>query len=542
MFGLNPATTNFSATDKDQQSYMTTLKDQALIPSISFGYTAGNQYRLKQVLGSLTLGGYDASRFTPNNLSIPFATDSARQLMVGIQSISSINQNGTGASLLSNGIMSNVDTTVPQIWLPIEACQAFEKAFGLTYDETSELYLVDSDLHDQLQEQNASISFILGTTATGGETVNFTLPYASFDLLVKSPTAGIADSTRYFPLRRAVNESQYTLGRTFMQEAYLIVDWERQNFSLSECVFSETTTPNLLAIASTTKSSSSGGSSTGKTVGIAVGVVILVLIIAAAIGTYIYLKKRRDRRERDSKRSSTPPDETIRAGFAKGELGTGIGNERYEMMGSDPLLPQPEDRGGSPSQWVDEKARHPGDRSNMAEVEGGSGVFVSELPGPQQGGRGAAATGGYHEMHDPTVAPVELPADIPRPELQGSNPTSAASSPRVEAVKRRSFRERWSRGRPQPSRTSTMDSLPSPASGSGGTPPPPPPLSPSSQSQAQSQSSRGRRAVQRDTAGSGEVFSPVSENTGQGSSRGSGPFSPVSPTSPEAGRSRFGHF
>ena len=224
MFGVNPASTNFTPQDEGRPSYLSTLKTQGLIPSLSFGYTAGAQYRLKQVLGSLTLGGVDSSRFTPSNVSIPFAPSPSRELMVGIQAIKSVDQSGKSTNLLPTGIMSLVDSTVPQIWLPVEACQAFEKAFGLTFDETSQLYLVNSSLHDQLRSQNASFVFTLGAAATGGQTADITLPYNSFDLLATPPTAGVANSSRYFPLRQAANDSQYTLGRTFLQEAYATFD------------------------------------------------------------------------------------------------------------------------------------------------------------------------------------------------------------------------------------------------------------------------------------------------------------------------------
>ncbi len=219
-FGVNSAVINFTNA-QSQPSYITTLKNQNLIPSVSFGYTAGNQYRLKQVLGSLTLGGYDAGRFTPNGLSFPFADDNSRSLMVGVQSISSTDQTGTNSELLAsgNGFMAYVDSSLAQIWLPLEACQAFEKAFGISFDETSELYLVNNSLHNQLQAQNLSVTFELGAGTSGGETINITLPYDSFDLLVQPPTPGVANNTRYFPLRRAANESQYTIGRTFLQEA-----------------------------------------------------------------------------------------------------------------------------------------------------------------------------------------------------------------------------------------------------------------------------------------------------------------------------------
>ena len=219
MFGLNPSSTNFTPTDQNRASYLSSLKSGNLIPSLSFGYTAGNQYRLKQVYGSLTLGGYDSSLFSPNNLTMPLAPGTTRQLMAGLQTIKSKNQNGTGASLMTNGIMISIDSTVPQIWLPQVVCTQFENAFGLTQDPKTGLYLVSDSLHSQLTEQNASITFTLGAAASGGQTVDITLPYASFDLVVKPPAFGVGQSQKFFPLRQAVNETQYTLGRTFLQEA-----------------------------------------------------------------------------------------------------------------------------------------------------------------------------------------------------------------------------------------------------------------------------------------------------------------------------------
>jgi hypothetical protein len=47
-FGLNPKPTNFSAFSDPSPSYMTYLFEQAKIPSVSWGYTAGAQYRKLQ--------------------------------------------------------------------------------------------------------------------------------------------------------------------------------------------------------------------------------------------------------------------------------------------------------------------------------------------------------------------------------------------------------------------------------------------------------------------------------------------------------------
>ena len=494
-FGLNPASTNFTPQEKGKESYMTSLKNQNLIPSLSFGYTAGNQYRLKQVLGSLTLGGVDTGQFTPNNLSIPFAPQEGRSLLVGIQSISSVDQNGTTSNLLPNGgISAFVDSTEAQIWLPVEACQAFETAFGLTYNETNGFYLVNSALHSQLTTQNASVTFTLGSSTSGGETINITLPYASFDLLLKPPAANLTSNTKYFPLRRAANDTQYTLGRTFLQEAYLSVDWERRNFSISECLFSENPQQNLVPILSLSGTTSSGGSSTGRTVGIAVGVVVGVLIIAVAIGVFLWRKRQaklESEKEKAEKAKMLENDveDQQRLGF-KQELGAGNEHQRFEMQGSTPEEMKAKAEAAQ-AQWIGEKGRFPGQGSGMAEVAGGdvlrSEVAAGDVSRPELA---SSSTGLFHhEMYDPSTPPVELPGD-PVGEMEGSTPTLSnqpsfssrrrssnrnhpgsplsQSSGRLSLANRVSRGKRWSR-----------DSIPS-LHTTAPTPPPKPTAGPSS--------------------------------------------------------------
>lgn len=238
VFGLHPGTSNFTGWDDPIPSYLQNLRNQSLIPSISWSYTAGNQYRksyhkrryrlwdklikstgLNSVLGSLVLGGYDASKFAPNNISFPFNEEDVRDLTVHIDGIS-LNDSSRSSSLLPTSIPAYIDSTVPHIWLPVEACALFEDALGLTYDNVTELYLINDTQHTNLLSQNPSITFTLGNL-TAGVDVNITLPYAAFDLSVSYPI--VASSTRYFPLKRAANATQYTLGRTFLQEAYAFI-------------------------------------------------------------------------------------------------------------------------------------------------------------------------------------------------------------------------------------------------------------------------------------------------------------------------------
>ena len=174
----------------------------------------------KGVFASLTFGGYDSSRLVPNNVTFDLAQDITRDLVVGLQSITSTAADGSQHSLLPNAILTFIDSTLPFIYLPLESCQAFEAAFGLTYNDKLRLYTVDDVLHQSLTASNPNITFQLGNSRNGGPTVDIVLPYASFDLLASPPRVA-GNATKYFPLKRAANDTQYTLGRTFLQEAYV---------------------------------------------------------------------------------------------------------------------------------------------------------------------------------------------------------------------------------------------------------------------------------------------------------------------------------
>ena len=310
--------------------------------------------------------------------------------------------------------------------------------------------------------------------------------------------------------------------------------------------------PNLVPIRSIDDKSataSSGGSSTGKTAGIAVGVVVGVLVIASAIGAYFFFRHRRNKRNADGKaggNSTSTKEKLIRQGYDKGELGTDNEVRRYEMGAANSNIPKSEEP--PLSEWVNEKANHPGAHSDIPEIEGG-GVSTPELTGS----RGGGSPRPLHELHDPSTPLVELPGDNPQhPELQGSNPASATSSPGLFArrsrpsnpaspvshsssTRRRSLRERLS-GRPVASRSSTLDSFPSLTTASadaGPSAPPPkeevPPVGSGHSGEPFSPVSR-QGTFSPDPISRQGTFAPPDNATSQSF------FSPVSPNSPETSR------
>ncbi|OKP09716.1 hypothetical protein PENSUB_4987 [Penicillium subrubescens] len=244
------------------------------------------------------------------------AEDITRDLVIYLQSISY--SGSTSATLLSDPILIFIDSTDPNLWLPGSVCTEFEKAFGLTLDSESDLYLVNDTHNTDLLNSNAQVSFRLSDVASGGDAVTITLPYNAFALTAKAPL--VNDSSYYFPLKRAANSTQYTLGRVFLQEAYLSVDYERGTFNVSACAWHENAEQDITTITSkdykptsssgTSSSDDSSSLSHGAVAGIAIAALVGVGILAAVLIFFI----RRQCQKTAYRATSPEPDVSVLSG------------------------------------------------------------------------------------------------------------------------------------------------------------------------------------------------------------------------------------
>jgi hypothetical protein len=380
---LNPRTTNLTSQNDPQQSFMQLLKNESVIPSLSYSYNAGAPYRLNKALGSLILGGYDTSAYQDTNSSYQFFSDQSRDLSIGVQTIST-NASADNTVLQSGLISMFIDSSVAEIYLPLDACHAFEKAFGLTYNTTLERYLVSDSLHSKLTSENPSVTFTITTAITGGSSFNITFPYASFDLQINPPF--VKKASRYFPLQRAANETQYVLGRTFLQEAYLIVDYERGNFSVHPRVWNASAESNIVTIlppgakvSVPNTESSSNSLSGGAIAGIVIGVCVVILAVAVAILRFLVLPRRKKATAAAAAQSSQADSST---GMMLGNLdvaspeGTRLspaetsGGSLRELEGDERTKTTPEVEGTTPS------------KTPMSELESANSPQAAELATP----------------------------------------------------------------------------------------------------------------------------------------------------------------
>ena len=220
-------------------------------------------------------------------------------LVVGVQSILYVPDQDVDPVTISftqGGFEATIDSTLPFLVLPDDICDQFQQKFQLQFDEDIGLYTVNASAHDRNVQQNATVAFKIGAGPQDSDIfASIVLPYAAFNHNVSFP---ITNQQQYFPIKRSDN-GIYVLGRTFLQEAYIVVDYERANFTVAPAYFSApmpdqslVTIFNKTYTGLTPRKESDSGLSAGAIAGIVVGIVLAFII--AGVGAFFWWKKRRD--------------------------------------------------------------------------------------------------------------------------------------------------------------------------------------------------------------------------------------------------------
>ncbi|KAK0636903.1 aspartic peptidase domain-containing protein [Bombardia bombarda] len=308
------------------------------IPSHSYGYTAGAKYRksgtVDGVAASLVLGGYDTLRFVPHDTKFTLDPDkrfpSVRLRGVTAQ-VSSLDKAPTDWKLTSqalvtmnDSITATIDSSTPYLWLPTDVCERFAKALNLVWKEDLGVYVFSEaaqylDYKNDTTQSSLSLTFSVsgydnkddfGHPLDMPGVVNITLPPAAFAHLLRYPFKGVVQwdnsSVPYFPLKRSTEElngNQYIIGRAFMQEAYLITDYERYSFSLHQALFPDHASGNY-SLQNIEKPAISrypsftppeDDTSTGLSTGVKVGIVVSIIAVGVVLGLlfWFYCCRRR---------------------------------------------------------------------------------------------------------------------------------------------------------------------------------------------------------------------------------------------------------
>lgn len=396
ILGLNNGTVVLDIGNNDTQttiwpSVMASLKQQNLMPSYSWAYTAGVCYR--SIYGSLTVGGYDASRRGAQEIDVPFneiMTVTLRDVAINGSGFSSSSQLDTPISMVINTMVSN-------IWLPTDTCDSIATAFSLTWNETYQVYLIDDSTHSTLSALNPEVVFTVAADTSTGANVTIHIPYMSFNQTLGPPL--IPTAMRYFPLHRAQNSSQYVLGRVFMQHAYVVMSYDQNSFSLSQALLpAPGTSTNLLPISSTavsttmpTSASTPHNSNAGAIAGGVVGGVVIVGIIALLL----LWKHRHDK----NKATNKTPEPVPRMPITRE-------NPANRRASHPEFIELPSPRSLQPSELPSPPSEMPSPpHSSWSRSSPGLSANGPFFPGTHE------LQAGYGLWHYPKV--VELPADSP---------------------------------------------------------------------------------------------------------------------------------
>ncbi|PTB63940.1 acid protease [Trichoderma citrinoviride] len=276
------------------------------IPSYSYGFTAGASYRNTPV--SITLGGHDTARYVPHDIDFTLTPQDnmPRALIRGIEaSADKVNKPKKWTSetaLLSgwdNAFTALIDSTTPYLWLPSAVCDEFADAFNLTYNATFDLYTLTNEQFNQYGSADSftftfSFSSVdnhdnFGSPLNVPGLVNITVPMRAFVNLLQYPfmhqTIKYGDpAIPYFALRKSDNDSAVVIGRSFLQEAYMITKYDEAVFSIHQAKFPQRpiAEANLVPIKQPNNSpypsppkQTGSKLSTGQMIGIAVGAILL---------------------------------------------------------------------------------------------------------------------------------------------------------------------------------------------------------------------------------------------------------------------------
>ncbi|PHH49866.1 hypothetical protein CFIMG_006173RA [Ceratocystis fimbriata CBS 114723] len=259
LFGVGVVRGKFGTESIDAPFYEM-VEDEGWFPSYSYGYTAGAYY--KNMPSSLTLGGYDASRLPtqPSNIDFTLSRDTMipRVLVRGIQvstNNSAMPSNWESKpqilSNFTNSFQAIIDSSTPYLWLPEPVIEDFVSAMNLTYNRTLDAYVITNEQMAALkQDDGFEFTFTLssydnnnsfGTPLSVDGVVNVTLSGAAFAHVLQYPYKDQAinfgdHDVPYFPIKKA-RDDNFILGRTFLQEVYLLTRYDSASFQLHQAAF-----------------------------------------------------------------------------------------------------------------------------------------------------------------------------------------------------------------------------------------------------------------------------------------------------------------
>jgi hypothetical protein len=330
------------------------------------------------VFGSLTLGGYDAARFdNKTEAKFHFFDDMEKHLMVRVESITwnyAKNEDTSGSPPFSGGFTALIESSRAFLYLPPTACDNIAKEWGLNWDNATQYYILNDTAHKRNTQMKPFLRFKLGELGSQvsqpgdnepktNSSTTITIPYDALAHPLDFPY--VTSPKLFVPIRPSNNPQSYVLGRAFLQEAYLTVDYERKIFKVAQANF-PAGSKLIKSIHTVNETNVVEGPKLpvpkAAIAGIAAGAAALIALLLLALFWLRRVKKTRKREAEEAAaikesnlqdpHSPASPDDSMRKGFDVTELDSGIVHE----AGGVPTYPRQEMSGDSISPAIGEMA------------------------------------------------------------------------------------------------------------------------------------------------------------------------------------------
>ena len=224
------------------------LAGENIIPGSSFGLHVGTTATQPLVKLSLWLGGYDASRIVGPVSSQDIQDDAGSELVIDLLDIGiGVDHGGSpfpfssqqgllsegNSSITSNGISVSMNPSAPYMNLPNDTCFAIAKRLPVKYNAGKALYLWDvtDPQFAKIVSSPTYLNFIFRSNSTSSGNLTIHVPFSLLNLTLEEPL--VSTPTPYFPCQPPQTPDNsltyYSLGRAFLQAAFIGVTWFGSN-------------------------------------------------------------------------------------------------------------------------------------------------------------------------------------------------------------------------------------------------------------------------------------------------------------------------
>ncbi len=238
------------------------LHSQNITPSNSAGLHYGSAAFEHE--GSLTWGGYDQSRvigdvgvfslFQPEGLIMPSLLD----IQIGVEAGSSpFNASSITGLLEQNKTIGTqlptlINPTIPYMYMSPQTCANIAQYLPVSLQSAIGLYTWNTSdpRYSQIVQSASYLAFTFqsgSTTASGNLTIK--VPFSLLNLTLESPI--VPSRQQYFPCQpfAALDGSgYYFLGRSFLQAAFLGINWNQTTYFLAQAPGPSADAPNIQPI------------------------------------------------------------------------------------------------------------------------------------------------------------------------------------------------------------------------------------------------------------------------------------------------------